>query len=353
MIIELLDQNLQTRETLDAFNSFIWTDRYYKCGDFEITLIPDSKVLERFKLGYYIWQSESKRLMIIEGVDITTNAENGDTVTIKGRSIESLLDRRIVWDQTIIDSDVQYGVEKILNENVIAPSDSRRTMPRIVFKYNPSLPQMHIRAQFTGDSVYEVMTSICEACELGFKMELNNLDQFEFSLYAGADRSFNQDTNDYVIFSPDFDNLISSDFKCNKSNYKTTALVAGEGEGSERRKIECVLEEVTGFDRRELFVDARDLSSNPDSETPISDEEYFAQLEERGIEKLAEHQIDVAFDGELANEVGFVYNRDFFMGDIVQIENEYGFSKVSRVIELITSVDDTGFKQYPTFTAEY
>ena len=45
----------------------------------------------------------------------------------------------------------------------------------------------------------------------------------------------------------------------------------------------------------------------------------------------------------------FTYGVDFFMGDIVQIANEYGHETKSRIVELITSESEEGVSTYPTF----
>lgn len=46
-----------------------------------------------------------------------------------------------------------------------------------------------------------------------------------------------------------------------------------------------------------------------------------------------------------------VNGQDFFIGDIVQIKNEYGMEAKSRVSELVLSQEETGEAVYPTFTS--
>ena len=47
-------------------------------------------------------------------------------------------------------------------------------------------------------------------------------------------------------------------------------------------------------------------------------------------------------------DVSYVYGRDYFMGDIIQIVNEYGIESQSRLVEVVTSLDESGYKTYPT-----
>ena len=82
----------------------------------------------------------------------------------------------------------------------------------------------------------------------------------------------------------------------------------------------------------------------------LSNDEYIALLRQRGKEKLAENIDITSFEGEVEATTMFVYGQDFFIGDIVQIANEYGHETTARIIELVTSDDESGNSVYPTFS---
>ena len=94
---------------------------------------------------------------------------------------------------------------------------------------------------------------------------------------------------------------------------------------------------------------ARDISSDIGDGQTLSTEEYTAQLQQRGKEKLAENINVVSFEGEIETTIMFKYGIDFFMGDIVQFANEYGHESKVRVIEMVRSEDEDGCSAYPTF----
>lgn len=170
---------------------------------------------------------------------------------------------------------------------------------------------------------------------------------FEFPLYAGSDRSYDQTRNPYVIFSPKFENIINSNYIESKASLKTVTLVGGEGEGADRRYT--TVGGGSGLNRRELFTDARDISSNVGSDDALTDAEYMAQLQQRGKEKLAENVSITSFEGETETTIMFQYGKDFFNGDIVQIANEYGHETKARILEIVRSEDKDGYSVYPTF----
>lgn len=302
------------------------------------------------QMDYYLQSRSSEHVMIIEEVLIDTDSENGNSVTITGRSLESLLSRRIVWAQTLLDGSVQDCIKRLLDENVISPKDANRKIPNFVFEASTdkAVTEPKITAQFTGDNLYDVIAEICRLTGIGFKVTLNDKKQFVFKLYAGADRTYAQTENPYVIFSPKFENIANSNYLESKKEYKNVALVAGEGEGAERKTTS--VGEGNGLERRELFVDARDISTTTEDNVTLSDEEYKKQLAQRGNEKLAECSSAQSFEGQVEMTKMFEYGKDFFIGDIVQITNEYGMESRARISEIVTAIDTQGTVTYPTLS---
>ena len=68
------------------------------------------------------------------------------------------------------------------------------------------------------------------------------------------------------------------------------------------------------------------------------------------MEELADNGTVTSFEGEVDAAHQFVYGRDFFIGDIVQLVNEHGIESRSRVTELVRSQDQNGSTVVPTFT---
>lgn len=354
MDILVLNENLSSVDIVDTFISLIWTDRYDCYGDFEIYVPTTAKNIGTFKRKYYLWIKESEHVMIIDSIENASDAENGPKLIIQGRSLESILDRRVIWKQTILSGNLQNGIKRLLDENVISPEIAERKIENFVFEASddPAITELTIDAQFTGDNLYDAISNICIYYGIGFKITLSEDNKFIFKLYAGKDRSYNQIENPYVVFSPNFDNIINSNYIESDRYYKTTTLVAGEGEGAERKTIavDATEEPCSGLDRRELFTDARDISTITYEGETISDEEYYLQLAQRGYEDLAANTVINSFDGQVETNYLYNYGEEFFMGDIVQRADEYGNESRCRVIEFIRSYSDIGIEAYPTFS---
>ena len=350
MELTLLNTSLDAVAIVDDYESAIWTDRYREYGDFEIYTPVTQDALAMFKQDYYLMNRDSEHVMIVEKLLIKTDVELGNHITVTGRSLESILMRRIVWGQRSITGNLQNGIETLLNENVIHPADQDRRIDNFVFEASPDqrITELTIDAQFTGDELYDVIAKLCKEHDIGFKVTLNDNKQFVFKLYAGTDRSYEQTKNPYVVFSPNFENIVNSNYLESKSAMKNVTLVGGEGEGPDRRYT--TTGSGVGLERRELFTDARDVSSKTEDDRVLTDEEYTALLKQRGVEKLAENIDVTSFEGEIESTMMFRYREDFFEGDVVHIANEYGHESKARILEMTTSENEQGTSVYPTFS---
>lgn len=343
----VLDKNFDAVKVLDAYEALIWTERYAAAGDFEFHAPATTELLTVMVPGRYLYLSESDTIMMIDKIEVRTDVDEGNKLIVSGSSAAYILSRRIIWSQTTLDGYLEGQIQKLLNENVISPSDSNRRISNFLFEASndAAIGAMTIRSQYTGDNLYKVIGEICEERGLGFKVTFNSSNQFVFKLINGKDRSYDQTENEPVIFSPSFDNLIESDYSNSQLNYKTIALVAGEDTGDARKRTTIQPDPATGLDRRELYIDARDIRQ----EEGMSDADYYSVLQQRANEKMSGYLGNESFDASMEVNIAAKFGVDFFLGDIVQVENEYGMSGRCRVTEIIRSMKSTGYYEYPTF----
>ena len=361
MELWLLDKKLQSVKVIDVYESFIWTDRYNEYGDTEIYIPINLININDFQKEYYLWNSESEHVMILESFSIASELEEGVCFAALGRSLESLLDRRVVWKKTSFTDNynLQNGIKKLLDDNIINPTIAARKIDNFIFEVSddPRITGLTFEAQYFGESLYTIIHNLCVEYEIGFKITLNMMGQFVFKLYKGADRSYKQTVNPYVIFSPKFDNLMSSNYIDSLQTFKNVALVAGESIDDPENEDETIREtyvvntasDVTGISRREVYVDASGVSRDMDSDTKLTEAQYQAHLRQKGIDALIENCEIKAFEGEINDRVMYKYGQDYFLGDIVQIANEYGHEGQAYVSEFIMSYDRQGSSVYPTF----
>lgn len=358
----VLDRDFNPVTLIDEYTSAIWTERYKEAGDFELVLPASSEYLSDIQGEYYLSLADSDYLMMIENIGIRTSEEDGTReVVVSGRSLEALLERRIVWDPSTFTEQVQDAVYRVLNENVLNPSNSARKIRAFSFQRIQNDPVINnsdftVNAQFDGTTVYEAVKNLCETYNIGFRVRLSLTNRFVFSLYYGMNRTISQFDRDAVIFSSEFDNLISSEYLQSFKTLKNLVLVAGETKNDSqlRLPVYAVETEPSDLNRREIYVSASDVKSSYQdengNETNLTTEEYTRLLQFKGLQTLAENQVTETLDGSVENHMGPVYGEDFQIGDFVTIQNDYGVNAVAQVTEYIRSYNEEGYSEYPTFT---
>lgn len=332
---------------VDEYASFIWTDRYNEYGDFELYIPATEKYLELFKLDYYLWIESSEHQMVVESIKLSSSVDEGNMMTITGRSLESLLLRRVIWDHITYSGSIQNQVQNLLNKCFISPSIANRRVPNFVFKAstdpNVTKATYNDDADMFGEELYDVITKMCSDARLGFRIVKTDDNKLEFSLYNGVNRSYDQQENPHVILSPAFDNIISSDYEQDSEDYKNYILVAGSKLAEAETKEVIVTagnESVSGLDRRETYINASDIQSDkvPD---------FSAALRTRGTKELENYKIRNDYDGEISSDITYTYQKDYFIGDIVQLENIMGVRTKVQIMGFTISVDTGGSSSYP------
>jgi len=81
----------------------------------------------------------------------------------------------------------------------------------------------------------------------------------------------------------------------------------------------------------------------------LRDVVYSVYLLTRGYEKLSEYGSVTSFSGTIEPNTTFVYGRDYYLGDMVTVENQYGISVGVRITEVIEVDDDNGYNVEPKF----
>lgn len=352
-ILYILDRNFVQFYAISDFNSLIWTERYWECGDFELEMFFDLEILDKVKVGYYIALGKSPNIMVIESIDITYEIDNKAAryIVYKGRTMESILDRRIMWGEWLYEeTDAQSIIFDLIDKSIVNPEDDGRKIEWFRMRKVDGLLEYLLTLYGDGDNVYEIVRSICQEKQMGMKAEfIENERAIEFSLYSGKDHSYDQTRIPPVIFSSTFGNLGPSRYSLNTTGFKTVALVTGpwrdtnifdeEGNVIDTETTRSMIEvgdfSVTGIDRREMLVEAGSG--------------YPEDMARQAMEEIAEINRLEELDSELDPRRQFVYGVDYTIGDIVQVITDFGLDSKAIVVEFIRSWDENGYNEVPTF----
>lgn len=343
MIPVIMNDEFACLAIVDDYSSFIWSTRYYTSGDFQLIVDANEQYMKLFKRDYYVVRDDDENVGIIENIVVQENEDDHSQLIVTGRFLDCIIARRIIAAQTTVSGKVSDCIEQLLDENIMNPTDPDRQIPNFLVDSFEVTTTM--QAQYTGKNLLETISGLCQTYGLGYKVVLNSDNEFIFSLYKGVDRTYDQNVNDWVIFSDTYDNLLSSKYEESYKSLVNAVLVAGEGEGLDRKTAWATTADATGLGRYELYKDQRNIQSNSGE---IPDEEYYELLRESGKESLTAYT--TAFTGNVYFD-NIRYKTDVGIGDICVIENtNWGIYIYSRLVEVIESVDETGkYTITPTF----
>lgn len=309
---------------VESFDYLRWTRRYSQCGSFELKAIstPDNAAL--LKEGNIIWKSDDEEAGIIEYLKLSQT--DSEFITVSGRFATSLLARRIVWGTETLSGDLSACVAQLLNNNLISPSDSARQITGVSFS-SPNLG-VPVNTQISYRNLMDAVTGLCDASDIGIKTVFNQgTGIFTVSLYNGAVSQ--------AVFSKEYENLTEQVYTESDIDYANTALIGGEGEGTERTFV--AITSGTGETRREIFVDAKDLREDDFGAG------YTDALTFRGQSKLNELEMRYTFDTTVNPHGNLAYKIDFDLGQIVKVVSKaWGVSMTTRITEVEETYDAEG-----------
>lgn len=330
----------------DSFSSLLWDVEYYSCGAFEVYIAASPQNIEIFQTGRIVGRDDDKEHYgIIESVKIETDAEDGDYLTVSGRFLTCLLERRIIYPSFSANNTYENIVRNVLSQNVI--SAGIRSIPGLsIGTVSGECWQDKTRLQVSYDNLMEWLYTICETIGGSANIRIDN-NALKCDLFKGTDRSIQQNTNPHIVFSDSYNNLLSFSYAADSSVQKNFSYVFGCGEGNARKRTTYYSgTEPTYLDRYEVYVDERNTAQEED----VSDAEYLELLKESGAENIIPPQ--TASESTIAAfSTQYQYNKDYFVGDYVTVEHKrFGLIQPKiQLIGMIESFDQNGRSLTPTF----
>lgn len=354
---------------IDTAISVIWHSVYFGVGDFEIHAKATPEIVSLLQAGNYVTRPNNDEVGIVEKIYLPENIDDGATITASGRFVKSLLDRRLIYNlsgnsnkATILSGKVENAVREVVKNNAInCTFDSNRNIAGLALGdlagFTAKIVDENGNAaekQVSYQNLLEYTDGVLEEYGLSAKCMLQN-GVFLYTIYNGVDRSINNsDGNTPVIFSKEFDNLASSEYTYDATTEKNVALIGGEGEGVDRF-YSLIGSANSGFNRREIFVDASSISKkykdDNDVEQTYTDAQYKAMLDAEGKQNIATLVITETLDGTLdATNGNYIYGRDFALGDIVTVQNNnIGIYMNVRIREALEYQNENGYTVEVTY----
>lgn len=377
----IFNENLRRVGSLRKYEMAQWNNKFRDIGTFSINaryVDENLFLLDKTKTYYVllymsndktksdIWNTLHNVFGKIEKVS-KENDEDADypsTIKIEGRLMPFLFSKRVIagtfdyknmeliaYVTDLITRCFEKNTERYIDMNISYQKDNK--------VYENTL----ITKQITGGQLWEEMSDYFEQYKLGiviapkinktFELSsvygehlsgLSNVAGFEVLIKTGVDRTRGNGLNT-VIFSKSLSNIKRASYSYNSESDMNVAYIAGEGEGAERKWYEIQKDSENkrnAWNREELWIDARDIQSEGEDDTTLTDEEYNKLIEQRAYEKFQENSVMDEYSATVnEHNQRYVYMRDYDLGDWVTIQDrDLSIEIDAQIVEVTTTLQN-------------
>lgn len=258
MNLNIYDKDLNRIAIIgNRYISCFWSEGYNTVEPFSLELNETEEYKEKIKTDFYVCRSDRKTVMIIKTVE-----SKGGKIIATGKQATRALD-----DASFIGTIESGSMIDISIKNAYNGSNKCRNIEFL--ETDLQVPYNH---EISNKSILELCQTMCQSEDVGFKVEKNG-GFLQASFYK-------PEIDQNLVFSEKFGNIFVESLSFSTENAKNYAIVLGEGEGENRKKV--FVDQTNGADRLDLIVDASDIQKE-DGET---EESYNDRLVSRGVEKL-------------------------------------------------------------------
>ena len=314
MEIRIYNPALALQGIIDEFSSLIWIRRYQQPGEFELhtpysqesrSLLVPENIVQKFDGG------PTTEAGVIEHLEMTQ-----DEIVVKGRFLESYLDRRLIKATTYYTGNAEDSMRSIIS-NMVA-------IPLLELGTDHGLTET-LTFQATYKIGGNIIEKACRATALGFRIKPDfSARKMYFEAYKGVDRTAN--LADKVIFSETYDNLMDESYSYDSTNYKTMAYAS---QLINDVRVAYAVGSGTGLGLREVHVPT---SVDTDGRTSTQIQESMETQAQRALEAKT---ISEGFVFSTNAESPFLYRTDYDLGDLVYVKHvAWGIGLSLRITEI-------------------
>ena len=377
----IFNENLRRVGSLRKYEMAQWNNKFRDIGAFSINaryVDENLFLLDKTKTYYVLlymsndktksdnWNTLHNVFGKIEKVS-KENDEDADypsTIKVEGRLMPFLFSKRVIagtfdyknmeliaYVTDLITRCFEKNTERYIDMNISYQKDNK------VYK------DTFITKQITGGQLWEELSDYFEQYKLGiviapkidktFELSseygehlsgLSNVAGFEVQIKTGVDRTRGNGLNT-VIFSKSLSNIKRASYSYNSESDMNVAYIAGEGEGAERKWYEIQKDsenKKSAWSREELWIDARDIQSEGEDDTTLTDEEYNKLIEQRAYEKFQENSVMDEYSATVnEHNQRYVYMRDYDLGDWVTIQDrDLSIEIEAQIVEVTTTLQN-------------
>lgn len=195
MEVWIYNKELKKIRLIDKIKSFTDTVYYNSAGSFSLECPVE--FFDSVKCGNYVVQTnDRKHSFVIEYVEKDTDEEGADYLIVKGRTLESIFDRRVSVTPQYFEEIEPYRIcHTLLNNNVINPADATRKIDNVVTGETALSDDGGASYQVNYSNVLNDISNLLTTAYLGWNCHINDERKIQFDIYKGVNRTERANTD--------------------------------------------------------------------------------------------------------------------------------------------------------------
>lgn len=355
MSIRVYNRYLDLLFEIDRYQSLQFKRNYHGIGDFELHVNRYINGADTLEKGHLIaLNKRNNKVGIIQSKEIALDegGKESENFKLTGYTLDGLMQRRITEPPSHTSHDrISGSAETVMKHyvyNNFIDTTKERQMPFL--EIADSLGRgSHVKYESRYKTVSDELEKISINSGLGWGIFADfNTKKLIFDVIERKDLTQdNAQGNNPVFFSPEFETIKSQEFIDSDNELRNVGFVGGQGEGVDRKIVK--IGDVSGWNRIETFVDARDISDeDEETEEELTDEEVEELLLERGQKKMADMETIFTLEAEILSpttESPFIYEKDYDLGDYVDVVNKsWNLTMTAPITEITEIYEPDGFR---------
>jgi hypothetical protein len=313
---------------------------YQDVGEFEVYCRATPENLKALQKGRYIKLPNKRFIWVITAVKYTFTAGGTRMISATGYEAKWLLNKRCILTPKELSGTITSAVYGLVNNAMGTSANEKRKINGFTVDINDLLIDI-TGTQATRGNLLEFVNNLLKTYYCGSIVEFES-GVLKYRIFTGDVK------NRSVKFSQSLDNLLSSEYLTDDAALATNALVVSKVEDVEYSQEYD--EGATGIDRAEIVIESNlstkyeDANGVEQETTPDSALYQGWQIEE-GKNKLTEHVTIEEINGEIdIVNSNYEFDEDFFIGDMVRVQDEYfNFFIDPRITKYTIKQDANGY----------
>ena len=319
---------------------------YQDVGEFEVFCRASQANLKALQKGRYVKLPNKRFIWVITSVRYTFTAGGARMISATGYEAKWLLSKRCILTPKELQGTITKAVYGLVNHALGTGANAARTISDNNGNHKFFVDTNDLLIDISGTqapraNLLEFVTSLLKQYNCGSIVEFVN-GTLKYRIFTGEVKTQS------VRFSQSLDNLLSSEYLTDDAEIATSALVVSTVEDVDYTQTHDT--GATGIDRAEVLVESNistkyEDTNGEEKETTPDSELYKGWLLEEGKNKLAEHITIEEVSGEIdiVNSI-YTFAEDFFIGDIVRVQDEFfNFLANTRISKYTFKQDANGY----------